>query len=179
MSASPLPQCVNLRKAVTHGAHYSGVLSGEQIPRLASLLDPDKTRVNVAIRFGRDDEDRSVAEVSLDASVVLVCQRCLGPLKHAINSRSVLGLVPGDEQARALPADYEPWIAIEEVDLWEMAAEELALAIPVVAYHDNCEAPLSPGTGSEIETGAAAESADSPFSVLATLLERSDDNKEK
>ena len=180
MSDSPLPQCVHIRKAVTRGAHYSGILSGEQLPRLASLLDPDEARVTADVRFATDDEGRPIAEVSLEACVVLECQRCLGPVKQTLCSHSVLGLVPGDEQARALPPGYEPWIAVEEANLWEMAAEELALAVPVVAYHDEgeCEAPRSENPEPEDETEVGADSADNPFSVLATLLDGSGD-KEK
>ena len=175
MSAGPLVQCVNIRKAVTRGAHYMGELEGDKIPRLAAFLDPDESRLHLDVRFGNDDEGRAIAEVALDASVVLECQRCLKPLKKTLRSSSILGLVPGDEQAKALPGEYEPWIAVEEIDLWEVAAEELALAVPVVAYHgdDECEAPQNVAASQE-ETGQATEAVASPFSVLSELLDNND-----
>ena len=178
MSAGPLPQCVNLRKAVTRNARYEGLLGPRELPRFTDILS-EGDRVHFTVVFGVDVEDRQFAEVTIDATVRLECQRCLERFERQVSGHSHLALVPSDEHAKHLPAGYEPWIAMDEVDLWNMAAEELALALPVVAYHDRdeCTAPaLLPGSGRNKDTGRDAPS-DSPFNVLSTLL--SDDDKEK
>ena len=133
----------------------------------------------MGIRFSRDEWGQAVADVSLRAPVLLQCQRCLAPLKEKLVSRSRLGLVPSDEQARHLPGDYEPWIAIDEIDLWQVAAEEFALALPVVSYHPAgvCEAPAGSAQEAPL-TPLVPHTADHPFGVLSALL-GGNDIKEK
>ena len=178
MSEGPLPHRVNIRKAVTRAARYAGTLGPEQLPRFEAVLEPQKP-LQVEVVFGEDDEGQSIARVSLEAPVMLECQRCLGLMEKTLSSESTLGLVFDDEQARHLPARYEPWIAVDEVDLWEVAGEELALALPVVSYHsaEECAVPTELASA---ENGEEQEvlNEDNPFSVLSTLLSGSDE-KEK
>lgn len=175
MSQGPLPQRVNIRKAVTRRAHYHGVLGSEQLPRFADVLTVDGVMA-VSVDFGEDDEGQQYLDVDLRGEAVQQCQRCLQPMRSSIASRSRLGLVASDEQAALLPRHYEPWIALDEVDLWDVAAEELALALPVVAYHDEegCRAPAH----EEGTPAGGPTRADNPFNVLSTLLD-SGDTKEK
>jgi len=174
MSDTPPPQCVNIRKAVTRAAHYEGELSAEQLPRSSDLLGPGALRIQAA--FGRDEEHRQVVDVVLAGTVELECQRCLKPVAVPVESRSRLGLVLTDEQAQGLPKTYEPWIAIDEVDLWAMAEEELALALPVVAYHRDgeCRTPAPPR---DTEENAGPEDGHNPFDVLSSLLDGAGDQE--
>lgn len=182
MSAAPLPNRVNIRKAVTRCAKYSGCLGSEQLPRFAALLDPARPLVDVSVEFGSSEEGQQFAAVEMSARVVLECQRCLQPVHCELKAVSRLGLVPGDEQAQQLPAGLEPLIAVDEVDLWELAGEELALALPVVAYHPEgeCEPPKSDRVerSDNEERGSTEQESENPFSVLSALLD-SADTKEK
>jgi uncharacterized protein len=173
MSAGPLPNRVNIRKAVTRSARYSGVLSVEQLPQFSSVLDPVQPCIEVVVQFGEDEEGQQYAEVSMDASVTLECQRCLGPVALSLTGRSKLGLVHSDEQGRQLSSGYEPLIAVDEVDLWEVASEELALALPVVAYHPEGEC-RPPGEPQIEQRELATEGKENPFSVLSALLDGND-----
>ena len=184
MLTGPLPQVVNIRKAVTRGARYDGVLGAEQLPQFSAILESRSHPIEASVQFGEDEEGRQFAAVTMMARVQLECQRCLKPISTELRGVSSLGLVAGDDQARALPARYEPWIAIDEVDLWEMVAEELALALPVVAYHPEgeCRPPGPEVVGPEdedekIKLGDEVDS-DNPFKVLSALLD-GDDAKEK
>ena len=185
MSAAPLPNRVNIRKAVTRSARYSGRLGADQLPQFAELFEAGKPALDVAVEFGEDEEGRQFALVEMEAEVVLECQRCLQPVQQHLAGKSRLGLVADDEQARHLPAGLEPLIAVDEVDLWMLAAEELALALPVVAYHPRgaCEPPQSDrserlGRSENEERGSTEHGSDNPFSVLSALLD-STDTKEK
>jgi len=171
MSGPPLPHAVSLRKAVTREALYSGVLGGAELPQFASMLGEDRP-LSLDVQFGRDEEDRQIARVTLRGDVTLECQRCLGAVTRHVDSESVLGLVLTDAQAQALPRHYEPWIVDDDVDLWAVAAEELALALPVVAYHDagECRAPLHEAAPAPEAQGVA----DNPFGVLSSLLDGED-----
>lgn len=173
MSAGLLPQCVNIRKAVTRSARYEGTVGAAEMGIGNGVPAPAEPGVAVTVEFGEDDEMRQFARIELTAKVTLECQRCLGPVVRTLHSSSSLGLVRSDDEARQLPASYEPWVAIDEVDLWKMAAEEFALALPVVAYHDRseCQAPGSQErdeAATVLDDGAAQRN---PFSVLSSLLE--------
>ena len=168
MSDGPLPQCVNIRKAVTRCALYEGALEAEKLSQINDLvLGP--AGLFVRVQFGTDEEDRQIVDLAISAQVEVVCQRCLNPMSLPIQSKSRLALVMTDEQAQSLPKDYEPWIGVEEVDLWAMAEEELALALPVVAYHDPGECRAPPNRAAQ-ESPAGAGDTQNPFDVLSTLL---------
>jgi len=171
MSAPPLPQCVSVRKAVTRSAHYEGSLGAAEMPRFRDMLGAGNG-VRLRIDFGRDDQDRQVASVAIEASVELECQRCLQRFHHRLGASSRLGLVLTDEQAQALPRELEPWIVQDEIDLWELASEELALALPAVAYHP--EGQCSPPRHSSGEPVGEEPAANGPFDVLSSLLDGGD-----
>lgn len=171
MSAPPLPQSVSVRKAVTRNAHYEGSLGAAEMPRFGDMLG-DRKEVLLCVDFGRDEQDRQIADVSLQAVVELECQRCLQRFRHPLSGSSRLGLVLTDEQAQALPRELEPWIAQDDIDLWELAAEELALALPAVAYHPGgqCSPPEHDG-GEPADEEPVLEK---PFDVLSSLLDGGD-----
>lgn len=175
MSQGTLPHRVNIRKAVIRGARYTGTLGYGQLPQYKEQLTEVDTGVELTLQFGEDEEGRQHIAATLRAAVSLECQRCLGRVEQVVTSNSRLALVHNDEQARALPASYEPWIAVDEVDLWDIAAEELALALPVVAYHPeaHCNQALAAHSRAVSAGGQESEGndGDNPFSVLASLLE--------
>lgn len=172
MSDGVLPQRVNTRKAVAREARYAGVLGPSQLADFAGVLaDDDGAPVAARVRFGRDGDDRAVVAVSLRARVRLECQRCLGWFSRELRSDSRLALVAGDEQAKQLPADYEPLLSGEDTDLWSVVAEELALALPVVAYHPRGEC-VPPPKAPDSDPGAVSAQGGSPFEVLSALLDQ-------
>jgi uncharacterized protein len=183
MSEGLLPHTVSTRKAVTRGACYSGALGAQELPRLADVLDPENgAAVHASLRFGRDDEDRQTVQVETQATVVLECQRCLGRFPCELESRSELAIVRNDEEARQLPARYEPLLAGEETDLWEIVAEEVSLALPVVPLHSESECPVrlrdDNGGDADLEAGAGGNRRPNPFEALSALLDDSDDGSD-
>jgi len=137
------------------------------MPRFRDLLG-DGHGVRMSVDFGRDEQDRQIAEVAIEADVELECQRCLQRFRHRLSGSSRLGLVLTDEQAQALPRELEPWIAQDEIDLWELASEELALALPPVAYHPGGQ--CSPPQHRSGTTAGDEPAAERPFDVLSSLL---------
>lgn len=184
MSVSTLSQCVNIRKAVARNARYAGRLGVKQLPQYEHQLQTPGEPLGVTVDFGQDDHGQQFLAVELSAEVVMECQRCLQPVCLSLHSRSRLGLVPDDEGAQQLSPDYEPLVAIDDVDLWQVAGEELALALPVVAYHPDgeCRMPNGDVAPYEEEKRVAASPAggaqDNPFGVLSALL-GSVESKEK
>ncbi|MEO0437377.1 MAG: YceD family protein [Pseudomonadota bacterium] len=178
MSANPPPQRVIVRKAVSRSAAYSGVLGVAELPSVAGVLDPSIAGVSASICFAIDDEDRPIAKVKVCAQVILECQRCLERFTTTLEAQSTLGLLASESQAGELPKDYEPWVTADEVDLWEMVAEEVALALPSVAYHaeQDCSQPLRELNETQDSKGQSASSG--PFDVLGALLQPKNGSRE-
>ena len=74
--------------------------------------------------------------VSVEAKVVMQCQRCLSDMEVAVESASLMACVWSDEEAAALPATYEPLLVDHAADLSDIAEEEILLAIPVSPIHE-------------------------------------------
>jgi uncharacterized protein len=127
-----------------------------------------QTTVDVLLRFSRDEENRFVVSVRVEADLAVLCQRCLEPVPVSIRSENRLAVVGNDDAARQLPSSLEPWVVEEEAaDLWALVEDELILALPLVAYHDTEECTRLMDAYRRLPD--PEESSDSPFKVLERL----------
>ncbi|MDM9557911.1 DUF177 domain-containing protein [Bordetella petrii] len=113
----------------------------------------------------------------VQASPVLVCQRCNAPFAYAIDSRTVLQLVESEDEldddlsldaqdpdlADSLP---EKVVGSHRFDLLAQVEDELILSIPYVPRHDEC--PGAQAKDGDAPQAPAAERP-SPFAVLEQL----------
>jgi uncharacterized protein len=108
--------------------------------------------------------------LELDTAAWLTCQRCLQPMAVTLALTPVLRFVPGEAQAEAEDADSEEDVLAlpRQLDLRELAEDELLLALPLVPRHASCPQPL-PLPPSEPEAPAGEAEADNPFAALARL----------
>jgi uncharacterized protein len=174
MKIGPLPRQLDLRNLAARGVEISGVVSPTEVTRLLAagmaLAEPARAQ----FRFSRDEEARYVVEAHIQASVLMQCQRCLGEMRQALETRSRMACVWRDEDAADLPADYEPLICGESADLGEIAEDEILLALPVSPLHaDDCAtAEQLAALKAQGDAGKMAEPAEqkaNPFAVLGQL----------
>ena len=132
--------------------------------------------VQLWLQFGRE-RGLAVVHIKLNAVVTPLCQRCLGEMRLAIAADSRLALVDSEEQATAVPEEFETFLAPEgQCSLAALAAEELLLSLPIVPRHgagERCGA--SGAIAAAAQTPAAmtpAEETQRPFADLRALLER-------
>jgi DUF177 domain-containing protein len=123
------------------------------------------------LRFGRD-LGTPMADVTVDASLSLVCQRCMRPMLQDVSAGSRV-YFPADETAAAgLPAEAETMLAPEgRVKFADVVAEELLLALPLAPRHEDeedCDAPAARA----VEEAPASEEPRRPFANLAELMGR-------
>ncbi|KAA1193155.1 hypothetical protein F0M18_04740 [Pseudohalioglobus sediminis] len=171
MLTEPLPSTLDVRKAAARGVTVSGVLKPLDLPRFRPLLASDDGSIQAELAFSRDEENRAVVDLVLEANVSVTCQRCLQAMPLAISVSNRLGIVWTDEQARHLPRQLDPLIAPEEgCDLWYLVEEELILALPPFSYHDteDCKQILSDFSGPAADE-TQGEKQPNPFDVLAQL----------
>ncbi len=77
MLTEPLPTMLDVRKAAVRGVGVSGVLKPLDLKRFRPLLGGDEGSISVEMAFSRDEESRYLVHVSIEAEIVVTCQRCL------------------------------------------------------------------------------------------------------
>lgn len=168
-----MPRFLDFRKLRNQGGEVSGSMNLDQLPRLAEFCGDGEAPVEAALRFMRDDEGRLLIEGSVAASLQLTCQRCLQPLSRDVVGDVKLIVVYSEEQAKQLPTGWEPWFAeSEQSDTAELLTEEILLAMPLVALHDDCRTPVD--AAEPAFSGEPKADKENPFSVLAKLKKRQD-----
>ena len=162
---------LDVRKAATRGVSVSGTLKPLQLQRLRPALAGDKGAIQAELTFSRDEENRYLIHVAVEADVEVACQRCLDSMSQHLASANTLAVVWTDEQAAHLPRHLEPQIVAEEAcNLWELVEDELILAMPPFSYHDtqDCKDRIA-GFSDPVPDQAAIEEKPNPFNVLAQL----------
>ena len=104
MKTGALPKQLDLRGLAARGVRIEGTVSAEDLPRLADSGIAIVESGSAAFDFRRDEEARYVVAVSVEARVVMQCQRCLSDMEVPVKSASLMACVWSDEEAAALPA---------------------------------------------------------------------------
>ncbi|MDF1629555.1 MAG: YceD family protein [Alcanivoracaceae bacterium] len=172
MNSGQLPSFLEPRKLADQEAEIKGQTTVARLPRLAEFRHSQDEIVEVALRFGRDEERRQQVTGTVKTRLQLTCQRCLELVQTAVQANVALVMVYDEEQIKALPEHLDPWLVTDErITLSELLEEELLLALPLVAMHEQCPVVLHKSA----EPAAAVESKrDNPFAVLAQLKSRDD-----
>jgi uncharacterized protein len=170
MFSGQLPTYLDPRKYADQERVIEGEARVGDLPRLREYRDSLDQPVRIRLAFGHDDDGRRRVQGQVETVLTLVCQRCLEPVRQAIHAEVDLVLAWTEEQAKALPADLDPLLMSgERLVLAELLEEELLLAMPLVALHDECpHPPLNQPSGADQEK----TQPDNPFAVLAQLKGR-------
>ncbi|MBR1375467.1 MAG: DUF177 domain-containing protein [Cardiobacteriaceae bacterium] len=136
-------------------AHQDGVLSIE----LAS-------QKNANIFAGQE-----TFELNFHISTILdlQCQRCLENLAWHYEQEFSLPIFRSEKQAENAPETVEDFLVCEQaekIDLLWFIEEEILLAMPMIAKHENCSLPQAFGK----EKNNLAEEKENPFAALKQLL---------
>ncbi len=118
------------------------------------------------VRFEREAEF-AVAALELSGSVQLTCQRCLRLMPWKIDSAARVALIAHESQAGRVPQHLEPMLAAGgKSSLRDLFAEELLLALPIVALHTD-ERACAPAASQDEDSAVHR-----PFERLGELLKR-------
>jgi uncharacterized protein len=123
--------------------------------------------VSGRVHFGRQ-AGTAVAELTLQGSATLECQRCLQPLQLPIDTRVRVGLISSESELARVPEDLEPMLAAGgRISIGELITEEMLLSLPIVALH------AAEGCGTApAQAATAAQGTHKPFARLDELLKR-------
>jgi DUF177 domain-containing protein len=112
----------------------------------------------------------AVAELALQGTATLECQRCMQPMEFPVNSRVRVALIGAEADAARVPQDLEPMLAEGgRISIAQLITEELSLSLPIVPLHQQ---DSTCAAGSAGVTGEVAEVTQKPFAQLAQLLKR-------
>jgi uncharacterized protein len=174
MKQGPLPRHFDARKACIRELELSGLVGAYELPRVRDLVQREDSTVSCVLRFSRDEQNRFLVRVAIEAEVELRCERCLEAMPWSIDSHSTAMLCNTDAKAEQCPALYEPVMLADEtdLDLYELVEEEILLALPAAPLHSFQCAEL-PRDGSENTIEEIRKP--SPFDVLAGLTRGSEE----
>lgn len=153
------------------GQEVSGTVPIALLGRLRDQLHDDEGNVDYAVRGFIGPEAKPMLEVRVNASLHLVCQRCLGSLAWRLREGASLLLVHSESELGD-PADEDESIdavvGTPRMDVVDLVEDEILLALPIAPMHptQDCR-PDDPNP----ETG----SGQSAFAALARLKNRSED----
>ena len=118
----------------------SGELGLDKLPRLVSLLHSDAGSVRASLRFRQRGDGWLAVELEYQASVQLVCQRCLEPFRHDMAERVDVVLVDAGSVPAMVPVGYEPF-ELDEGRLLptQLIEDELIISLPLVPKHARIE----------------------------------------
>jgi uncharacterized protein len=137
------------------------------LPRLAEAVQQVDGNIDIDLSFSINVEHKKVVNGHANATLTLICQRCLENVAVPVKSDICLAIVWDEEAAEALPEYLDPWIVGEgAADLYEMIEEEMLLSLPAVAYHEElCVDRRLFTSGKPVEV----KKPKNPFQVLEQL----------
>ena len=112
-----------------------------EFPRLAHEFTQGTLFCRVT---GHTDQRGGVSlHLLVRGEVGLICQRCLGEMRHSVEIARVLHLARNEaelERLEALP-DSDAILVGETVDLVDLVEDEVLLSLPLAAMHAEGECP--------------------------------------
>jgi uncharacterized protein len=112
----------------------------------------------------------AVAELRVQGTATLQCQRCMQPMQFPVDSQVRVALIGAEADAARVPEDLEPMLApAGRISIADLITEELSLALPIVPLHEQGEACAA---GASEAGDEPAEVTQKPFAQLAQLLKR-------
>ena len=137
---------------------------------VADAPDQGKRQAEWSVRGSVDAHGRMFLAVSVQASPLLVCQRCLAPVEVSVNSNNTLQLVESADLPEDDLDDPEAPECIQgskRFDLAGLVEDELILALPYVPRHDVC--PALPDALLQAPEAVETREKPSPFAALEAL----------
>ena len=161
-----LPRRYQVHKEVARNGYFEGEITLSALGRLSEFLHPDSSTQNKVLlkfEFTKNEFDMATISGELETCLELECQRCLGKMELPINVDFRLMVDASDELVRESSIDT---LYSDDgfIDINEVVEDELILAIPLVASHED-QACNKHWLASEAE----AVASENPFSVLRQL----------
>ncbi|WP_434113959.1 YceD family protein [Methylocaldum sp. GT1TLB] len=157
-----LPDLIDPLEFAEKKRRIVGSMPLNTISRIQDMVLNGEAEAKVDLEFKKEGR-RVIVSGWVEADLKLECQCCLGPLDWPVHSEVHLGVVSSIDEGNLLPETLEPLLLDETgvIDLADIVADELLLAIPSIPQHSHCASPKTETTN--------VDSRENPFAVLAQL----------
>jgi len=159
-----------VQKEVAQNGSYEGEIALSELKRLGELLPPageaeETGKVMLDFGFSRNEFDVPMIAGHLQTRLGLECQRCLQPLEFSLEVDFRLMIDASEELLRNSSEDT---LYSDDgfVDIVEVVEDELILALPLVAMHEDTACNENWQASGSISDTTAKEN---PFAVLQQL----------
>ena len=125
------------------GSRLQGAWPVADFQRLRDVLRSGPGVVRYGLQGVPDAQGHPALRVHVEATLPLVCQRCLGPIEYALRAESLLRLVATQAEMEAVPLEPEgpeSIVADREMQVRALVEDEVLLAIPIAPRHEACGA---------------------------------------
>lgn len=161
-----LPDLIDPLAWVDKGYCWRGKVPLARLPRLVGMINNPGSEAEVDLTFARQGQVAAITG-KVCASLEVVCQRCLEPLRIEVGTMVNLGVVASIDEGNLLPEPYEPLLLEQaQIPFGNIVEDELILAIPPIPRHAHCE-PVGLKSGVK---AAEAPKRPTPFAELAKLM---------
>jgi uncharacterized protein len=152
---------------------FEGTILLSSFPRVSALFSqPTNAAVTVSLIFNQDHSEQVCIHGTLNAAIILACDRCYEPGTFDVESALSLKVVKNEREAQLLEGAWEPWLeqivgsGTKVLDFYEMIEDELLLCLPYEFMH-----PLEHCTAKQyiVTDEPDFEPVRSSFSVLKKL----------
>ena len=119
------------------GQERRGVVGMERLPRLVQLQGSTEG-LEYHLRGGRAGDGKPCLRLSVRGTVKLLCQRCLDPIQVPIAVDAELQLAESAREISEADDEIDRVPASRNMDVAWLVEDEVILALPMVARHDEC-----------------------------------------
>lgn len=170
-----LPVDVNPFRLVEQKKRLTGAMPFQQMPRLAETALPETGDFEVDLEFTRSISGLPIIQGHVRGAVMLECQRCLQAVEFPVDSEIQVALTTFQSDERPEQEGFEAWLVEDDrLFIQDFVEDEILLALPLVARHEQCEPvrELIEALPSEIPATEASQTDDvpegkkNPFAVL-------------
>jgi len=161
-----LPETANFLKQAERNVTLEGVYPLVKLERLTESLSDNSGELFAKLHFTSGSGYLGL-HGTVEASLDLVCQRCLQPMKYPVSGQFKFGLMTSEKHEDKVPSDAEPYLLEgEEQSVVDILEDELLLSIPIAVRHPNeCSEFLQ----KQNEERRAEKEKSNPFAALKDL----------
>jgi uncharacterized protein len=159
-----LRQRYQVQKEVSRGGGYEGAIRVGKLARLVEFLHSDNATIAIEFEFVKSEYHAPIVRGKLDTSLSIECQRCLQAMEKQLLIEFNL-LIDADDEMVAESSMDTIYSEDGYIDIFEVAEDELILALPLVNTHDD----LACNEYWPVEQQQSQQLKENPFSVLKKL----------
>ena len=161
-----LPETTNFLKQAERNVTLEGVMPLAKLERLSGMLCDNAGELSAELHFTSGTGYLGFYG-KVEASLELICQRCMKPMKHEVSGQFKFGLMTSAEYEHKVPDDADPYLLEgDEQSVVEVLEDELLLSIPIAVMHlEECSEFLQ----KQDEERQVEKEKSNPFAVLKDL----------